>query len=294
MKEKKKNWNELELQKYNLIQTLYSGHTFAWSYDDSQNIFVGTTNSRLIKIKLQTSLADSVQILWQTYPVLDDYEFIKQYFAIDIDYENILDEIILDQHVKAAYENLGSLRLLKQDLEEIIFTFILSQNRNIKVIKHTINLLRYNYGKKITTNSNEDYYLFPTLSELSKLTLNDLQNLKQGYRSKYFLDAIQKLTMDNIVDRVYKAKTVTEKKEILMEINGVGQKVADCICVFGIGEYSITPMDLWAKRALVQYYNLDPSTKYSELSEWFTNKFGNNSALAGQFLFEYIRKKDSL
>ncbi len=30
--------------------------------------------------------------------------------------------------------------------------------------------------------------------------------------------------------------------------------------------------------------------KYSDKRDWFTNKFGENTAYAGQLLFEYIRK----
>ena len=78
-------------------------------------------------------------------------------------------------------------------------------------------------------------------------------------------------------------------RRALKEIKGVGDKVTDCVLVFGLGFDTVTPLDIWAKRALVRFYKLNPKMKYDDMREWMSNYFGNYTSWAGQFLFEYIR-----
>jgi N-glycosylase/DNA lyase len=82
---------------------------------------------------------------------------------------------------------------------------------------------------------------------------------------------------------------VNDARQFLLSFNGIGNKIADCILIFSLGFYEITPIDIWAQRILTEYYNLDEGLKYEKMRNYFSQYFKENTAWAGQFLFEYIR-----
>ena len=67
----------------------------------------------------------------------------RNYFDIDTDY-NEAENIIMsadDDYLKAAYQFGSGIRILRQDLWEVIVSFIISQNNNIPRIKKSIEKL---------------------------------------------------------------------------------------------------------------------------------------------------------
>jgi len=85
------------------------------------------------------------------------------------------------------------LRLIKQDPTECLFSFLCSQNNNIKRISMMIQRLCNKYGSLIETLDGEDYYSFPTLEQLSVATESDLRNIGFGYRSAFVVSTVQKI-----------------------------------------------------------------------------------------------------
>ena len=67
--------------------------------------------------------------------------------------------------------------------------------------------------------------------------------------------------------------------ESLKVIKGVGDKVASCVALFGIGNLEAFPIDVWMKRAIDTYFdgNLDPT------------ELGPYAGIAQQYIFHYIR-----
>jgi len=103
--------------------------------------------------------------------------------------------------------------------------------------------------------------------------------------------SVGELISNNLSKNISKLDYESAKSELL-KLNGIGDKVADCILVFSLAHDHITPLDLWAKRAFTHTYNLDEKISYKELLKFITKYYGQYSAWAGQFLFEYFRLKD--
>ena len=82
-----------------------------------------------------------------------------------------------------------------------------------------------------------------------------------------------------------------EARTALTEIKGIGEKIAGCALVFSLGFDNVTPLDIWAKRALIDFYKLNPKMKYNEMSKWASKYFEGYAGWAGQFLYEYIRSR---
>src|SRR5690606_5838989 len=103
----------------------------------------------------------------------------------------------------------------------------------------------------------------------------------------YFKTALKRLINDK--DLNLELKSEEETRNYLTSFQGIGEKIADCIMAFSLEFKNVTALDVWGKRVLTEFYNIDPKLKYSEMRNWYQNYFGDNTALAGQYLFEYIR-----
>ncbi len=145
------------------------------------------------------------------------------------------------------------------------------------------------YGATIHTPYG-DFKTFPTAEALSTASEEDLRKLGCGFRARYLLLAAQKLASERDVYKKFLKRQ--EWEEYLIQFVGVGEKIRDCVLVFGLGFKDITPLDIWGKRVLVQYYGVDPKLSYNEMRIKFTEMFGEGTAIIGQYLFEYIRDEN--
>ena len=194
----------------------------------------------------------------------DDYNsFWKTYFDIETDYEKIIDKIDKKDTYLCNAANFGSgIRILKQDLWEMIISFIISQRNNIKRIRKCIKLLCEKYGEEKCVNGHK-YYAFPTPEALFNANIEDLRALGLGYRDTY---------IKKTAEAVYKKETdlseiekmsYSEAKEELLKLCGVGEKVADCICLFALHHLDAFPKDTHINKVLDEQYKQGfPFKKY--------------------------------
>lgn len=192
----------------------------------------------------------------------DEWNFIwKNYFDVetDTDYDEV-ERIIMesnDEFLKTAYQYGSGIRILRQDLWEVIISFIISQNNNIPRIKKSIEKLCDEVGGR-----------FPTFCELAKM---DLSDKGLGYRDKYIKDACDFYSNWN-----WFQEKLPERKDLL-EIYGVGNKIADCICLFALHKLDSFPIDTHIKKIIDREYN-------GNLPEWANSKY---AGLFQQYIFYY-------
>lgn len=272
--------NRLDLQNYNLELTLIGGQSFTW--DKVENKYIGTYKDNLIIIEPKDN-----HIYWEILPN-NDINILIDYLNINLDYESIVNIIKKDEFIINAIEQNNGIRILKQDFQTVLMNFILSSHKSVKGVRKLVKDISKKYGKKLESIYGT-FYSFPSAEVISKLTEKELREIGAGFRAPYLKEAAEKLVNDKDFIRNIEPKTTDEVKQYLLSFKGIGEKIADCILVFGLNRFDVTPLDIWGKRVLVQFYNLNPKLKYSEMSEWYSNYFGENTAIAGQFLFEYIR-----
>lgn len=281
--------NRLIIPDYNFHQTLLGGQAFNWdrSIIDGKEIFYGTTQDRLIKIEIVNLLEG--EILWQTYPKNDEYDFLKQYLRLDVDYKNILEKINKDEHVATAIQNYPSLRLLSQDFDQTTLSFIISAFNSIKSIRTRINRMKLDLGEKILVDG-QDFYLFPKTEVIADARLDLLMSHSLGYRAKYIKEAANILIQEDLGSKLVGLDEFSTRNELL-KLPGIGDKVADCIMVFALEYNNLTPLDVWGRRVFSDLYGLDPKMKYSDMRVWLNEYFEGHAAWAGQFLFEWYRSR---
>lgn len=280
--------NQIKLSNYNLSITLLGGQAFGWDYNPDTNEYIGITNSKIIRIK---DLGEG-NILWQTYPEKDDYEFLSNYLNLNIDYEKILETLPNDKYMVLAKEKYFGLRILNQDFNEALLAYICSSNKSIKGIRYSYRLLAKKFGDEIDVEG-EKYNLFPDFKHIANASMEDILSTKVGFRGKYIKDTSENILKGELLDNI-KTLGYQDAKSQLVQFKGVGDKVADCVLVYSLGHHHITPLDIWGKRFLTKYYGLDEKMKYEDMSKWATKYFNGHAGIGGQFLFEYIRNEKAI
>ena len=218
----------------------------------------------------------------------EDFESIwHDFFGLDRDYGEIMQSFKnygRDDALKKAMEFCPGIRIMRQELFECLISYIISQHNNIPRIKIIVERLCANFGEEFVVNG-EKFYSFPVPERIVR-DADKLDIIKSGFRSKYIYDAAKKIADGEInLESVY--DTMTEKGvEYLMNIKGVGPKVASCVMLFGYNRLDAFPIDVWVKRILEKYYS--PSFSSDDIAE----TFGIYAGAAQQYLFHYERTKE--
>jgi len=189
--------------------------------------------------------------------------------------------------LRKAVEYGEGIRLLKQDPFEIIVSFIISANNRIPMIKKAIDKICVKWGKPVQYK-NHTYYTFPTLENLSNVTIKEFEECGTGFRAKYIKDTIERIKETNNLKEIISLND-DECHKKLQEFSGIGPKVADCIMLFSMEKYSAFPVDVWVKRAMQHFY-LAPDVSLKKIRNFGREKFGVLSGFAQQYFFYYARE----
>ncbi len=207
-----------------------------------------------------------------------DREFWSDYFDLSTDYGAIKSTLINNEpRIKEATEHGSGIRILEQDPFETIISFIISQNNNIPRIRKNIESLCDRYGREIEGSSRR---AFPEPEALAKASVDDLAELKLGYRSGYI-----KATAER-----YLSEGCPKCREELLSFRGVGPKVANCIMLFGLRDTAAFPVDTWVKQIMNDMYGFDMND-IKGMQAFAAEKFGPLAGYAQQYLFYYYRDR---
>ena len=198
------------------------------------------------------------------------------YFDLGLDYGAIKAELsAIHPTLAEAARYAPGIRILNQEPFEALISFIISQNNNIKRIAGIVERLCGNFGEAIEGCS---LYAFPTAERLAALSPDDLAPIRAGFRHRYIIDAAQKVADGTVDLESLRALPYDEAKARLMQITGVGVKVADCVLLYGLHRLDGFPLDVWMKRAMAALFpDLQPSA------------FGRYAGIAQQYIFHYSR-----
>ncbi|HAN09807.1 MAG TPA: 8-oxoguanine DNA glycosylase [Clostridiales bacterium] len=272
------------LNHFDIDEILDSGQCFRYEQMGEKEYIIIAHNKVLVVKQIKTEI-----ILYNI--TLEEYETIwHKYFSFDDDYENIKNTLSSkDDIIREAINYAPGVRILKQDLWEMIITFILSANNNIKRIKHGVLQISEKYGEIIDEINGVKYYNFPTPELLCKATVEELHSLKIGFRDKYIVDACIKVASGEVNLKNLVNMTTSDAKEELLKIKGIGNKVADCILLFGLHRYEVFPTDTWIRKVMISLY-IKKDVKLDEITKYALEHFGENASYAQQYLFHYARK----
>jgi N-glycosylase/DNA lyase len=259
------------------------GQAFRWE-KEKDNSYTVVANGKVINVFKQNE-----DIIINNTSAEDFNDIWKSYFDLNTDYTNIKLWLNNDEIMKKAIAFGQGIRILDQDEFEMIISFIISANNRIPMIKKVIENLSISFGDKIGEYNGKLYYSFPTHEQLANADLELIKSCKAGFRSERIKEAAMRIAGERDVVYKLKNKSYDEALEYLLTYKGIGNKVANCILLFSMKQFSTFPVDVWVRRVMQELY-VPKTTNDKQIREFAESKFGNMSGYAQQYLFYYARE----
>ena len=257
-----------------LEDTFFCGQSFRWRRQPDGR-YVGIIGSTVVSLWMEGSTLYAERLSLDEQP-LD--RLCDDYLDLHTDYEGLHALCQCDELLRRSVDFAGGIQILRQQPWEALCTFILSQNNNIKRITGLVERLCENFGEPVSCKDGSIWYTFPTAQRLAELTPEQLAPVRCGFRAKYVLDAAQKVASGEIsLQAIYHLPT-PEAMETLMQIQGVGPKVAQCALLFGWYKLDCLPRDVWIGRAMDRFF-----------PDGFPAQVLPIAGVAQQYLFHYVR-----
>jgi N-glycosylase/DNA lyase len=263
---------------FSLEKTITCGQTFRYECENGKYIYP-FKNSLLEIREINRKLSVSV------FGKEQSEHKIKELLGLNHDIQKINIDILENAPTLAQIVEAGNgIRIMKNSAYETALSFIFSIQTSIPIIRRRLNILSEMAGDSIDYNGRK-YYTFPTSSPLRRLSNADLGLLHLGFREQFVKKFIE--YYDEEFFEKLSRFDFEEKRKTLLGIRGIGEKVAQCILLFGFGELSAFPVDVWIERAMKSLFNFHGSTK--KMTEEGRHLFGNFAGYAQQYIYYFIR-----
>ncbi|GAU88451.1 hypothetical protein RvY_01148 [Ramazzottius varieornatus] len=199
----------------------------------------------------------------------------------------------LDERFKTVAASYPGIRVLNQDFIENLFSFLCSSNNNVTRIQQMVGKMCSKFGRPLCVLDGMVYSCFPEVSKLAEESSEvELRKLGFGYRAAFVQKSAQFILQNSEwMDQVQKADYPTAKS-LLMQLPGIGAKVADCICLMSLGHSGAVPVDTHVFALTSEHYmpalrgmkSVTPAV-YDTIGDFYRKKFGDKAGWAHSVLF---------
>jgi N-glycosylase/DNA lyase len=289
-----------------LAETLDGGQAFRWERE-SDTQFLGVWSDNVARLRL----AADHRVEWSAPQRIATRVAVALpgYFATAHDFVALADTLPhrSDPHMAACLAEFPGLRILRQPFGETLLGFLCSATKQIVQIKQMLALLAKRHGKEICrvsvlqTPSSEvgpsgvskldvlnSIHALPTWAELAAIPEPTLRACLLGFRAKFISQSAHFLAAHPGWLEETESLPYAAAKERLCSLPGVGEKIADCVLLFGAGKLEAFPVDVWILKTMARRYGLD-GWKPAQVTQFGRAHFGPLAGYAQQFLFAYER-----
>ena len=280
-------WADVPADRLNIAATLDSGQCFRWICTGDGD-WIGVIGDCGMKLR-----AGADGFWWQTYPHRDRWDLIQQYFALDVDLERLYGEWRrAEPRTEQSIARNAGMRILRQDADEAFFSFLCASCNTVVKIRRSVQALARMYGEAVAEVDGLVLHAFPTAERIANASEPALRAALWGYRAPVLIDAARDVSErgDGWLDSL-RAVPYREAHAELTSIHGIGAKIADCICLFGLWHDEAVPIDTHVRRIAMRLFRPDLAIKsltpavYDTLASLFRARFGPYAGWAQQYLF---------
>lgn len=273
-----KNENSMKidgLSHFSLADCLMCGQAFRWK--PCGDGFVGVALGQAVFAEQQGETLLLTGVAEGRMPA-----FIR-YFDLERDYGAIKALYAHDEYIRQGMAYSPGMRVLRQPPFETLISFIISANNNVKRISGIIDAICRRFGDPV----GDGCFDFPPPQQMASLTEAELKQCGAGYRARYISETARMVAdgfdLDALAERPFE-----EARQELTKLPGVGQKVADCIALYGMGFTQSFPADVWMRRVLCGMYGYRGKND-KDMRAFVDDRFGEYAGIAQQYLFHYAR-----
>jgi len=237
---------------------------------------------------------------------------LKSYFNLHLDLPALYDQWSRDDaNFRRKAPKFNGIRILNQDAWEALVAFICSSNNNISRISQMVQKLCLHYGRFLGKMGDEAFHDFPAPEALAGPRVEShLRGLGFGYRAKYIAETARTVAKEKPAGWLMTLRnpegpswgrnistpdsgaTYRHARGQLLLLAGVGPKVADCVCLMGLGWGEAVPVDTHVWQIAVRDYKFGKAkTKtfskatYDTVGDHFRELWGKQAGWAQSVLF---------
>lgn len=280
-------WADVPAHALDLCRTLQSGQAFRWRRGASGD-WVGAIGPMAVRLR-----PGAGGFGWQTYPEPGCWHALERYLRLDVDLASLRERWVRwDARVAPALERWPGLRVLRQEPVETLFAFACACANTVGKVTRSVTSLAARYGRPIGEIDGIVVHAFPSVADLAGADEALLRSDLWGFRAPRVAALARALAErgDGWLEDLARAGYREAHRE-LAALPGIGPKIADCICLFGLGYDEAAPLDTHVHRATVRLVAPDLAGRaltarvYRELGDRFRDRFGPYAGWLQQTLF---------
>lgn len=278
---------DLQGQPLDLDLTMSCGQAFRWR-KRRDGTWSGVVRDKLVELDIRDGT-----LYWRTSPH-SDQALVEDYLRLNDDVDAIYAVLSdMDDHLASLIDRFRGLRILRQDPTETLFSFVCSAANNIPRIMNAVEELAVTYGNLVCELGGLCYYAFPISEVIAGADPTPLHDTKTlGFRGRLIKGVAKELLMrgDNWLPSLRNA-SYSEAKSSLVELPGVGSKIADCVCLFSLDKDEAVPIDTHIRQIAHKLFLPELKTKtltdgvYRCITNVFSQRYGKYAGWAQQFLY---------
>ena len=266
--------------------TLFSGQAFRWRKQGEW--YEGVISNELVRLREVGGVIEYVT----TYdPDGSMASRLREYFSLDVDLQEVYAALSRDEELRLAVDRYRGMRILRQDPWETVLSFLCAQNSNVQRITRNIEDMCRSFGRPLSLGENTRHS-YPTPETLAQAGEQPLRDLGLGYRARYVASAAEKVTQGEIDLMALREASYDDALKDLMILNGVGDKVANCIMLFCMDKPQAFPVDTHILQVLRERYPKPHPVHSSDIRrvrEWAQEHFAPFAGYANHYLFHSRR-----
>lgn len=266
---------------FRLEHTLTSGQCFRWCKRGRG--FLGIVSGYVLCLEQKGS-----RLLYRSFPPGFAASRLRTYLGLDGVHAAAVRSFPGDPILLRAVKKFRGMRLLRQDPYETLISFIISSNNNIKRIRSCIERLCRTFGEEIEPGSG--FHAFPPPEELADAPLRTLRGkCNLGYRDRYVRDTAREIARTPQLLSEIARLPYREARKAIMQLPGVGRKVADCVLLYSMEKWEAFPVDTWIRKTVQDNYFGGKRVSDSTIATFARQHFGPFAGYAQLYLFHYAR-----
>jgi N-glycosylase/DNA lyase len=305
---------------YHLERTLRSGQCFRWTV--TPRGARGVVDGTVARVRQR---AGGLSIAWEGPK--GSRERLLRHLGADQPLSAIEAALAQDAVLRRLLPKTSGIAIMRQDPWECLVSYVVSAYNNIPKIQMSVRELARRFGEPIpirtggaggaprnllnaaggaTRNplsaaggthqrracaggAEDDAWTFPSPQRLAEARLDGLRGCLLGYRAAY-VRSLARGVADGQVDLHAMARLrFDEARALLLDLPGVGEKVADCVLLFALGRHEAFPVDVWVQRAVQRWYFGNRTQTPRTIRAWARDRFGRLAGYAQQHLFAGAR-----
>ncbi len=278
-------------------EILDGGQSFRW-HRQEDDTWQGIWADNLVRLRLAGSPGTG-RIAWSAPVALRDRvaAALPAYLTGGRDFAALTDSLPWrsDAHLARCLAAFPGLTIPRQPFGETLLCFLCSATKQIVQIRQMVALLAERHGRSLLATRPALPpalgHRLPTWAELARVSEADLRACLLGFRARYIHATAQFLAArPGWLDETERLPYAAAKARLL-ELPGVGEKVADCVLLFGAGQLEAFPVDTWILKAMSRHYDLVGWTP-AQVAHFGRMHFGPFAGLAQQYLFAWERSQE--